>query len=326
MDEKRVLVTGIGGNVGQGILRNIRATTYNIKLVGTNIEEFSAGNHLCDVFYKIPYAYNDNYIIEICTIVETENIDLIIPSTDYEIYYLSLHKSKIPCEIVVSSLETTANYLDKYNTYLHHKKHHIPFGESYLPSQYKNQFKDCILKPRKGRGSRGLQINPESYSHFSDEEYMVQQLHKGTEITTAFYVNKKNELHGFITLERMLENGTTTNCKVVTTHDKILRKILQKVINAGQFCGSANLQSIVNNDGDIIPFEINCRISGTNSIRANFGFEDVKYTLQEYLYHETPDVPQIKKGVATRILMDVIYKDQDDYTEVKDANTKHFIY
>ncbi|PSG86536.1 ATP-grasp domain-containing protein [Aurantibacter aestuarii] len=326
MDEKRVLVTGIGGNVGQGIIRNIKATSYNIKVIGTNIEDFSAGNHLCDVFYKVPYAYESDYVSFINCIVNQENIDLIIPSTDYEVYYLSLNKSKISCNVVVSSVETTSNYLDKYNTFLHHKAHQIPFGNSYLPSAYKHQFKDCIVKPRKGRGSRGLQINPKSLTHFSDDEYMVQELHKGKEITTAFYVTKKNELHGFISLERMLENGTTTNCKVVMTYDDALKKILQKIINAGQFFGSANLQSIVNQDGDIIPFEINCRISGTNSIRANFGFEDVKYTLQEYLYFEAPDTPQIKKGVATRILMDVIYKDQEDFAQVQDANTKHFIY
>ena len=326
MDEKRVLITGIGGNVGQGIIRNIKATNYNIKVIGTNIEAFSAGNHLCDVFYKVPFAYAENYISELIKIVEKEHIDLIIPSTDYEVYYLSLHQSKVPCKIVVSGLETTSNYLDKYHTFLHHKKNNLPFGESFLPSKYGNQFKDVILKPRKGRGSRGLHINPLSYTEFSDNEYMVQELHKGKEITTAFYVDKNNKLHGFITLERELENGTTTHCKVVTDFDTQLEKLLNKVIEVNKFRGSANLQSIVNQKGDIIPFEINCRISGTNSIRANFGFQDVKYTLQEWLYNEKADQPQIKKGVATRILMDVIYKDQDSFDTVKDASAKHIIY
>lgn len=326
MDEKRVLVSGIGGNVGQGIIRNIKATSYNIKIIGINVEDFSAGNHLCDVFYKVPYAYDSNYISKIKSIVENEKIDLIIPSTDYEVYHLSLNRNEIPCEIAVSSANTTSNYLDKYNTFLHHKKHNIPFGKSYLPSTYNNEFSDCILKPRKGRGSRGLQINPKNFTHFSDQEYMVQELHKGKEITTAFYVDKENDLHGFITLERQLENGTTTHCKVVTDYNEILAPILKKIIKSGEIYGSANLQSIVDKNGVITPFEINCRISGTNSIRANFGFEDVKYTLQEYLYHQKPDVPNIKKGVATRILMDVIYQDQEDFTNLKNANVKHFIY
>lgn len=89
MVEKRVLVTGIGGNVGQGIIRNIKATSFNIKVVGTNIDDFSAGNHLCDVFYKVPYAYDENYISTIKLIVEKETIDLILPATDFEVFYLS---------------------------------------------------------------------------------------------------------------------------------------------------------------------------------------------------------------------------------------------
>ena len=56
MVEKTVLVTGIGGNVGQGILRNIIDLNYNIKLIGCDITSFNAGNHLCDKTFKVPYS------------------------------------------------------------------------------------------------------------------------------------------------------------------------------------------------------------------------------------------------------------------------------
>jgi len=326
MASKNVLVTGIGGNVGQGIIRNIRKTKFDINVIGTNIEDFSAGNHLCDTFYKVPYAVADNYITEIIKIVESEQIDLIIPSTDYEIYYLSLHQNKVPCKIVVSDEQTASNYLDKYLTFCHLNKHGLAFATSCLPSTYANQFDEFILKPRKGRGSRGIQINPTLIEGFSDEEYMIQELHKGPEITTAFYVNKNNELHGFITLDRVLENGTTTHCKVVTQYDEKLKYLLEKIISVSTIKGSANLQSIVNSKGEIMPFEINCRISGTNSIRANFGFEDVKYTLEEWLYETKLSQPNIKKGIATRILMDVIYENATDFSDIKDNSTHPYIY
>jgi len=59
MDKKIVLVTGIGGNVGQGILRNILKTKFPIRIVGCNVADFSAGNHLCDSFYKVPFANDE---------------------------------------------------------------------------------------------------------------------------------------------------------------------------------------------------------------------------------------------------------------------------
>ena len=83
MEEKVVLVTGIGGNVGQGVIRNIKSLNFNIKIIGTDISSFTAGNHLCDKTYTVPYSYSDNYIPTIQSIVNTEKVDLVIPTTDY---------------------------------------------------------------------------------------------------------------------------------------------------------------------------------------------------------------------------------------------------
>ncbi len=326
MEKKTVLVTGIGGNVGQGILRNILKTGFPIKIVGCNVTDFSAGNHLCDAFYRVPYAMADDYVETINKIVATEKVDLIIPSTDYEVYYLALNKEQIQTKVVVSELKTAQNYLDKYITYEFHKQQKLPFAASFLPKDYPvGEFPEFIVKPREGRGSRGLSFNPTDLSVF-DDSYMVQKLIKGKEITTAFYVNKRQKLHGLITLERTLENGATNECFVNKEYDQKIENILNKMIAVNGFVGSANLQSIVNDKGDIIPFEINCRISGTNSIRSNFGFEDVKYTLEEHLYDLEPSQPNITEGSAIRILMDVIYPHQSDISKLRDNSSEHFIF
>lgn len=73
-------------------------------------------------------------------------------------------------------------------------------------------------------------------------------------------------------------------------------------------------------------FEINCRISGTNSIRHNLGFQDVKYGVQEYLFNEIPDSPNPIEGIATRILMDVIYPNQNNFDKLNTDNSKFLLY
>jgi len=326
MDKRKILVTGIGGNVGQGILRNIKNSGYDIYIVGCNTVLFSAGNHLCDAFYAVPFAYDPAYINEINAIVEKEKIDLIIPSTDYEVYYLAKEKDKIDTVIATSDIDAAEIYLDKFHSALHHERYSIPFAATCLPSTYKGQFENFVAKPRKGRGSRGLEINPKKWDMFPDEEFIIQELHRGDEITTSFYVDKERNLHGHITLIRDLENGTTSKCKVTFDHDRAIEPILKTMIKHSGIKGSANLQSIITNSGDIVPFEINCRISGTNSIRSNFGFEDVKYTLQEYLFNEVPAVPKIIPGVAVRLLMDVIYKNKQDYDQCLDNRSGPYIF
>lgn len=323
METKTVLVSGIGGNVGQGVLRNIISLKKNIRIVGIDIASFTAGNHLCDITYKVPYAFDDTYIPAIQEIVKKEKVDVIIPTTDYEIYFLSLNRSIINAAIAASEAETAKKYLDKYLTFLFHQEHGIPFAMSWLPKDYDGSCEDIILKPREGRGSRGVLINPSHPNLFGDE-YMVQPLHKGKEITTAFYVKRNGQLHGMFTMERELSHGATSKSIVTTTYDHEIKNIIDKMIAVGGLVGSINLQCIVDASENIIPFEVNCRISGTNSIRHNLGFQDVKYTLQEYLFQEEPDEVKSTNGIAIRLLYDVIYPGATNESDLNN-NASHFI-
>lgn len=325
MERKTVLVTGIGGNVGQGVLRNIRSLDLEITILGTDISSFTAGNHLCDFTYQVPYSYDENYIPTIQKIVEKENVQLIIPTTDYEVYFLSLHQSVLTAKVVASNPEIAQKYLDKYLTYQHHKKLNIPFSKSWLPSEFEFEIDDFIVKPREGRGSRGISINPENPKNFSDD-YIIQPLHKGTEITTAFYVKRDGSLHGLFTMERELTNGATSKSKTIKKYDGQLEVIIMKMIETKGLIGSINLQSIVTDNGEIIPFEVNCRISGTNSIRHNLGFQDVKYTIQEYLLDQEPDEVKPIDGIAVRLLYDVIYPNAVNESELNNNKSLHTIY
>ena len=113
---------------------------------------------------------------------------------------------------------------------------------------------------------------------------------------------------------------------MVDEYDREMKNILENLIENSEIRGAANIQAIVNENGEIVPFEINCRISGTNSIRSNFGFEDVKYTLEEWLYERSISAPKIKKGIATRILMDVIYENLSDFSEAQTNNTPYHLF
>ena len=325
METKKIIVTGIGGNVGQGIIRNIRDTYPDIYIIGLDIAAFTPGNYLCDKTYVVPYSYEASYIPKIKEIISQENAHLILPSTDYEVFYLSQHRNELNAYVVASDANVSKIYLDKYTTYLYHKKNNIPFAKSWLAKDYDFSEKEIIAKPREGRGSRGILINPE-HPEKLPENYMVQKLAKGKEITTAVYVTKSNELHGIFTMERSLTNGTTTKSKVIFDYDQQLSKIANSMIGLGGLKGSFNIQSIVDNNNNIIPFEINCRISGTNSIRHNLGFQDVIYAVDEYLYHKSPAPATPVPGMASRILIDVIYPGATDAHKLNNKSSEHKLY
>ncbi len=325
MEKRAIIVTGIGGNVGQGVLRNIRSLNLDVRIIGLNILPFSAGNYLCDRTYVVPYAYDEGYISEIQQIVRLENVCLIIPTTDYEVYHLSLSQNEIDAKVVASSPEIAKIYLDKYLTYKHHSKLAIPFAKSWLPDEFNFEVKDIIVKPREGRGSRDIHINPSDPKAFSNE-YVIQPLYRGVEITSAFYVKKDGTLHGLFTMQRELSNGATSKSSTVKTYDAQIKEIIDRMITVKGIAGSMNIQSIVSDNGDIVPFEVNCRISGTNSIRHNLGFQDVKYTLQEYLLNQEPDKADPIDGIAIRLLYDIIYPNALNESELNNNTSSHIVY
>ncbi len=321
---KTILVTGIGGNVGQGILRNIKRCGYRVKIIGTNTTPVSAGNHLCHVVYTVPFATDHRYITVMRRICDAEKVDLIIPSTDAETYYLALSEHKLP-ELSTSSAEVALTFYNKLKTWESFHRVGIPFAETVLPSRYKKNFSPYIVKPITGRGSRNIFVNPEHPGRFSDE-YVVQRLYKGQEITTGFYVTKQKKLLGQITFTRTLQYGFTQQCEVTFRHDKKVSALIDVMLQNFDIKGSCNMQSIVEqSSGKVIPFEINGRISGTNSIRAQFGFEDVRYTIDEYLYNKTPRTPRVTTGSAVRMMMDIIYPNRH-LTEIKNNKDKYFIF
>lgn len=321
--KKTVLVTGIGGVVGQGILRNLRSESLDIGIVGTNTTAVSAGNHLCDSVHVMPFAYDPAYAGAMADVVAREGVDLIIPSTDYESYYLMLAQPTLGCTVAAAPADVTAMCLDKYVNFQKFEQKGLRFAKSWLPSAYPGGFDRTVVKPREGRGSRNIFVDPENPRAFGDD-YVVQEYLDGEELTTTFYVRKDGSLHGMITFARELEQGNTARCEVVTRHDRELRALVESIIAAFPFRGSCNLQTRATSAG-VVPFEINCRISGTNSVRSQFGFRDVAYTVQEYLFGRQPDAPAITAGSAIRVIMDIIYPDLG-LDQIRDRFDKHRIY
>jgi carbamoyl-phosphate synthase large subunit len=217
--------------------------------------------------------------------------------------------------------------LDKHDTSIRHKEYGIPFVDTVLLDDgVPEEWDDVLIKPKQGRGSRGIHINPKNLSDYIGQDFVAQRYIEGDEITTAFYVTKDGSIHGQITLARELENGATVSCEVVDEYDDQLKPIIQGMASAGGLRGSINVQSRISKGGKVYPFEINCRVSGTNSIRSQFGFQDVKYLLQEYVLGVEPDPCSITKGKAVRILMDVIFPESTESGTDVNNSTPHYIY
>jgi carbamoyl-phosphate synthase large subunit len=303
--EKTVLVTGVGGNVGQGVLRILRQRFPALRLVATDVGDCTAGHHFCDAFERVPYSYEPGYAAVVADLCRREGVELVIPTTDYETFYLGEAAAALPT-LIASPPETCWGFIDKYETFRRFRAAGLPFAESALPSAWRAGGGETIVKPREGRGSRGLHLNPPDPGSF-DDGHLVQELLRGREITTAFYVTRERRVHGLITFERALASGMTERCQATFAHDPLVVPLVGAMAAAFDIRGPCNVQSIVTGDGRLVPFEVNCRYSGTSSIRSQLGFPDVVFGIQEYLLGTPPEPPRVREGCAVRIFMDIIY-------------------
>jgi carbamoyl-phosphate synthase large subunit len=225
--------------------------------------------------------------------------------------------------VLASDAAITKMCLDKYETASAFRAHGIPFADTVLPSSFDGQWRDTVVKPREGRGSRGVHFNPPDCRAF-DDSFVVQKRLVGPEITTAFYATAEGKLHGEITFERTLESGMTSRATVTFAHQRAVGELIAQIMRAFPVRGPCNVQSIVTEAGPI-PFELNCRYSGTSSIRSQLGFEDVRYGVEEYLLGQPPSAAHVIPGSAIRIFVDIVYPNRS-YDEIAPGPGTSYIF
>ena len=83
-----IAITGVGGGVGQSILKSLTNTDYN--LIALDGELLGAGLYTTETAYLIPYANDSNYINKLLEICKNEKIALyckIPKSLVYSVYF-----------------------------------------------------------------------------------------------------------------------------------------------------------------------------------------------------------------------------------------------
>lgn len=77
MKKINILILGMGGNVSQGILKAIKKSKINCKIIGACISEESFGLFFCDDAYISPYSNSDEFIPWLIDICNKEKIDIV---------------------------------------------------------------------------------------------------------------------------------------------------------------------------------------------------------------------------------------------------------
>jgi carbamoyl-phosphate synthase large subunit len=316
---KNILVSGASGIIGYGILRSLKRSGLDLRLIGTTIYTDSVAQGFCDVFEQAPPTIDPGYVDWLIKIIERHHIDLIIPGIDADMYKWADHVSeieKIGTKVLINNTELISLCGDKWIFYQALMKNSNSYAiKSSLNSEFNflvNEFGlPFILKARHGSGSKGI-VEVDSLEKFQKHQcdigsiLMAQPIvgNDEEEYTTSAFCDGEGSFWAFMTLKRKLsKDGFTDKAEVVYLNE--IKDALSALCKIFKPIGPTNFQFRMHN-GALKLLEINPRISSSTSIRTAFGYNECQMAVEYFLENKSIDQPYIKNGRAVRYVEDLI--------------------
>ena len=255
-----VLVEGIGSMVFNTQLKYYKEMNWNI--VGIDIDNKSAGLYNVSKSYIVPKYSNSDCFEKIEKIIENENIDLVFPSVNEGLLEWSKRKKyffdKYKANVIISNEAAINICVDKWNTYKFFVENNVPTPKTSLSLEYN------LIKPRVGRGSKGICFKDEVDSNYNMEDNISQEIVTGEEYTIDILCDFNSKPIYIVPRKRVgVESGVSV--KGVTVYDDELVNYCRIMVDKLKPIGIINVQCF--KDDDRIYFiEINPRIAGGSSL------------------------------------------------------------
>ncbi len=294
-DEKSVLITCVGGGVGQAIIKSLYNTPY--KIISADGEILGTGLYASPKAYTVPYANSPGYIERLLQICQAEKCSLIFPGLDAELPMLARERQRfidIGTIPVVSSSDIVEIADDKLATHNFLVLNSLPTPSTYLLSEEVTEYLSFpfILKPRNGgfrshnvffiRDKREFSMR---LSVINAADYIAQEYIEGDEYTCGS-VNFDGKCYGIIVMKRVLRDGDTYKAFVVS--DPEIVGYVKRAAEALKPFGPCNFQLRVCGGVPYI-FEINARCSGTTYCRSLAGFNEPLMVADFLVYGKLPE-------------------------------------
>ena len=306
----KVLVTGAGALLGQGIIRSLRASALEPYIVAVDPSPLSAGLYWADAAHLIEPANSPIYLERLCEILQDEKPDVLLPGTDVELAVLAEARPWLEAEcglrLLVSNPEVVRIANDKWLTYRFLREQGLGWVPSCLPGAEDELIEEVgfplVVKPRVGARSVGFSIarnRSELDRAVASQPDIVIQKCVGTDDTefTAGTLTFEGRCDATIVMRRDLRDGNTYRGYVEAYPE--LNEMVRETAERLQAYGPANFQFRLDN-GEPRIFEINARFSGTTLLRAHAGFNEVEMSIRHILWGEPIIQPQAQPLVLLR--------------------------
>ena len=313
MSQPRVLVTGVGSNIGQGIVKAVRRGYPDAYILGVDMVPDNAGSVACTASARVPRADDNDYVECIASLLSSHSIDIALIGSNAEPAVLARARDELEAAsgavVVVSGSELVDRCTDKLETarYLTANGRQAPLSTGDLDEAMAIGF-PLIAKPRGGNASAGIAICDDADQlavAFANIEAPVAQQYIGDpreEYTVAVLGDREGEVAAILPMRRRLQHGTTVDAEfadfpIVEREARAVAELLGPV-------GPINIQMRL--DGErAVTFEINPRFSGTTAMRALAGWNDAAATVAHFTTGAAIELAPPRSGRVLRFYDEV---------------------
>lgn len=312
----KVLCTGAGALLGQGILRSLLAMREPPAIVACDPSPLAPGLYWTPHRHLIPMARDPGYLAAIEALLARERPDAVLVGTDVELAIFAEHRAALEARhgtrIVVASPEVVAIADDKYLTYQFLERHGFAPPASRLPGEHGDLVArfgfPLVVKPRVGARSVGFRLVHDAAAldrALAEADGLVVQEHLGSadEEYTAGTLTFGGACQASIVMRRDLRDGNTYRA-YVDAYPALNEQVRAMAVALGAH-GPANFQFRL--DGGVARvFEINARFSGTTPLRMHVGFNEVELTLRHLLEGAPVVQPAVRPAVVLRYFTETV--------------------
>jgi carbamoyl-phosphate synthase large subunit len=313
---KKIVVTGAGAVLGQGIIKSLRSASLPCEIIALDPNPLSPGLYWADRATIIPMASDPGYEEAVEAILDQEMPDAVLVGTDVELSIFAERRAeweaRFETHILVSNNDVVEIADDKYATAQFLGQHGLSYPKSVKAEDREALLElvaevgfPLIVKPRRGARAVGVSkvdTMAELEATIADRSDLVVQQMAGEDDQeyTAGVIFFDDEVKASIVLRRDLRDGNTYRAYSGDYPD--YQKYVHDMARALKPHGPANFQFRVDKHGVPRLFEINARFSGTTPMRALFGFNEVDLCLRKLLLGEDIAMPTVKHGTVVRFL------------------------
>jgi carbamoyl-phosphate synthase large subunit len=306
-----ILIPSASAPAGINTIKSLKMVNYPVRIVASDSNPFSAGFFMSDAYEVLPEIDSKLYITRLLEIVTKHKINVLMPSSGYDIYQYSANKEKLlklGALPVVSDIKTMKICRDKIQTFNYlSKKFELPFTT--LDYKKVKGF-PLIAKPRYGKGSKGIvKINNENelkYVRFNSENLIFQEYLPGTEYTIDVLSDLECEPILAVPRVRVETRAGISTVGTIVKDDNI-SETCKSIAKYLKIRGPCCIQMKESNDGILKVVEVNPRMGG-GTIFAALAGANFPAMILDMVNGKKLKIPKISEVTVVRYFEEIVVK------------------